>query len=203
MLTSAEGETWAQKFYVIGDAYVVNEPIILEERLPRLLGTILNPTERPADFAVILEKYNYDTSDYNLWNELMQLPVQGEVNGKRVTLHDLLYEKISNNEISDRYWAYEGQGTAITANLDWHIQELGLTTWSGLIKYLAELFQGESGTPPSTPVIVPVHVPAPEVLDYASIVQNPLLVPQQNAPTMQWIDGYAGLGSQNNPFIVE
>ena len=89
MLTPEEGETWAHKFYLIGDAFVLEEFDVLRDHL-RLLQTILNRAECPMDILNILQKYDNDTRVFDWWSELMELPVQGEVNGQIVKLIDLL-----------------------------------------------------------------------------------------------------------------
>ena len=217
MLTPEEGETWAHKFYLIGDAYMMNEQYLLNRYLSELLRHLQNTTICPREFTVIIGKYkdlilseniilseNDEkwTSNYLLWSEIMQLPVQSEVNGQRVILLDLLNEKISNNDISRRDYAYPGQGPELTAHIGWYLATQGFRKWHGLITYLAELFQGETGTPPSTPVPIPT-IAVPE--DGLTIQPNPnlfQLTPNQahpglNPPIMN------GPGSNLNPFVLD
>ena len=186
---------------------VVHARFLLNQRLSELLGAIQNTTICPEDFTAILTKYKLndgrdDTSNYSLWSELMQLPVQSEVNGQRVILLDLLNEKIRNNDISRRNYAYQGQGPELTAHLDWYVATQGFRKWLGLIRYLAELFQGETGTPPSTPVPIPTN-PVPE--HGPTFIPNPTLFqitpnpahPGFNVPITN------GPGSNLNPFVLD
>ena len=202
MLTPEEGETWAHKFYLIGDAYMMNEQYLLNQYLPELLGAIQNTTICPREFTVIIGKYNNDTSEYYLWSEIMQVPVQSEVNGQRVILLDLLNERIRNNDISRRDYAYQGQGSELTAHLDWYVSTQGFRKWLGLIRYLAELFQGETGTPPQTPVPIPTN-PVPEY--------GPTFIPTLNQFQITPPPAHPGFnfpitngpGSNLNPFLLD
>ena len=202
MLTPEEGETWAHKFYLIGDAYMMNEQYRLNQYLSELLRAIRNTTICPGDFTVILTKYKYDTSNYYLWSELMQLPVQSEVNGQRVILLDLLHAKIRNNDISSRNFAYQGQGPEITANLEWYVETQGFSNWSGLIKYLADLFQGETSTPPSTPVPIPT-ITVPEYGPTFQPNLNPFQITPNPAHPDFIIPIMNGPGSQINPVSID
>ena len=204
MLTSAEGNTWAEKLYLIGDALAV-QPLDEVRRLLAEMSYMLNSTECPKDISSIFEKYIRDTSKYELWNEIMQLQVESA--GNYQTLDNLIDEMLKDAYWGQRELAFEGQGLGATAYLQEGIlQDTYFTNWRGLIQYLASVFQGEIGTPRKTQPQPSQTDPAPEYQGYGlTFIPNPTplqITPNPahagfNVPIMN------GLGSQINPFSID
>ena len=206
MLTSVEGEKWAEKLYLIGDALAV-QPLDEVRRLLAEMSYMLNSIECPKDISSIFEKYIRDTSKYELWNEIMQLQVESA--GNYQTLDNLIDEMLKDAYWGQRELAFEGQGLGATAYLQEGIlQDTYFTNWRGLIQYLASVFQGEIGTPrktqpqpsqtdpsPTSESNLNAFQITPNLNDY-QITPNqahpPLIVPIMNGP-----------GSELNPFSID
>ena len=153
-------------------------------------------------------------SKYELWNEIMQLQVESA--GNYQTLDNLIDEMLKDAYWGQRELAFEGQGLGATAYLQEGIlQDTYFTNWSGLIQYLASVFQGEIGTPrktqPQPSQTDPDPTPAPEYQGYGpsptvepnesnlnnfQITPNPAH-PGFNVPIMN------GPGSELNPFSID
>ena len=144
-------------------------------------------TKNQADFMRIFEKYDYETGNYYMWNEIMQLKVY-----PNTSLLELLQFIISESNLSTT--SYQGQGTAIANNFVLINQNGDYDNWTGLIQCLAEVFQGEAATPPSTPLpVVPMIQPDPP----PNSAHQGFNVPFQN-PFQYTI----GQESQLNQFLV-
>ena len=126
ILNIGEGDLLARQFFLIGDAcanyqfyFAQNDSNKLQQSiddLARTINTEIN-TERHPDFVHILEKYNFNTRSYDLWNEIMQLKVESAFEeladpSLLKILQSIMNQRIFTNE------SFEGQGAVIRHNFE-------------------------------------------------------------------------------------